>query len=1003
MVKHFTMIGETVSHYRVVGKLGHGGMGVVYLAEDTHLARKVAIKFSTAPPENEAYRIRFLREARAASALNHPHIARIYDYGETPSGRPFIVMELVSGEDLFQLLRRGGGMPVPQAVRIVEGVAEALEEAHRCGIIHRDIKPSNIVINERGEVKVLDFGLAKLWREPAAASQDDPTVESSQTAAGTVLGTPAYMSPEQAREAPLAPRSDLFALGSVLYECLAGRPAFRGANAVEILAEVLHVDPQPPSHYNPRVPPALDRITAKALAKDAEARYQTAGEMLADLGAARAAITQRDTEETILLPAAPSAPPPHTGAAWKTLQTLTGPLRRSRTAAAVALAVFAVAVAGSWWALSDGSYQAPPEALHWYQEGVAALRDGTYYKASQALEQAVRRDPQFTMAHARLAEASLELDLTDRAREEMLRAAPPGASPRVTRAERSYLQAMELTLTGDFAGAAAIYHDLLARTPTVERADAYLDLGRAYERAEKTREAMEAYLEASRRQSENPAAWLRLATLYGRQMDQAKASQAFDRAERIYRSLSNMEGVTEVLYQRAVLANRLGNGADARALLTKALDLSALIGSVSQQILALLALSTADNSAGDFAQSQTDAAKAIELARSNGLENLTTRGLVDLGNANFLKGDPDEARKYYTQSLEYARRFRSGRNEARALLSLGSLAMRYGQVDEGMQSVEQALDWYRRGGYQKETAQALILLARAQRQKGDFAGALESFGQQLQIGRKLGDQSQVALAQQGSGTVLLAQGRLPEALPCYREAYGAARQSGDRQNAEYDLLDSAEIYWRLGRYPEARQALDEAGPSASRAVLALADQIRAAMALSQRQFAAAMETSRRVLAQNGLDIEVTAAAKSILGAAQLASGARREGLAAAGEAAQLAAKSGSGLLTADTGLAHAEALLAAGDARAALDAALAAGHWFAGAGNQESEWRSWLVAARAENSLGDAAKSREDAEKASGLLASLEQKWDADNYKTYTSRPDIQDLRRQLGSLAVVR
>ena len=994
------MIGETVSHYRVVGKLGHGGMGVVYLAEDTHLARKVAIKFSTAPPENEAYRTRFLREARAASALNHPHIARIYDYGETPSGQPFIVMELVEGEDLFQLLRRGG-IPVPQTVRIIEEVAEALEEAHRCGIIHRDIKPSNIVVNERGEVKVLDFGLAKLWREPAAANQGEASVESSQTAAGTVLGTPAYMSPEQAREAPLAPRSDLFALGSVLYECLAGRPAFRGANAVEILAEVLHVDPQPPSYYNPRVPPALDRVAAKALAKDAEARYQTAREMLADLRAARAT-TQRDTEETILLPAAPS-PPSRTGAAWKTLQNLTTPLRRSRAAAAVALAVLMAAVAGSWWALSDGSYQAPPEAFHWYQQGVAALRDGTYYKASQALELAVKRDPQFAMAHARLAEASLELDLTDRAREEMLRAAPPGASPRLARAERSYLQAMELTLTGDFTGAAAIYHDLVARTPTVERADAYLDLGRAYERAEKTREAMEAYLEATRRQSENPAAWLRLATLYGRQMDQAKASQAFDRAERIYRSLSNMEGVTEVLYQRAVLANRLGNGADARALLTKALDVSTLIGSVSQQIVALLALSTADNRSGDLAQSQTDAAKAIELARSNGLENLTTRGLVDLGNAYFLKGDADEARKYFTQSLEYARRFRSGRNEARALLSLGSLAMRYGQVDEGMQSVEQALDWYRRGGYQKETAQALILLARAQRQKGDYAGALQSFGQQLQIGRKLGDQSQVALAQQGSGTVLVAQGRLPEALPCYREAYEAARQSGEQQNAEYDLLDSAEIYWRLGRYADARQALGEVGPSASRAVLALADQIRAAMALSQRQFAAAAETSRRVLAQNGLDIEVTAAARSTLGAAQLASGARREGLAAAGEAAQLAAKSGTGLLTADTGLAHAEALLAAGDARAALDAALAAGRWFAGAGNQESEWRSWLVAARAENLLGDSAKSRGDAEKASGLLASLEQKWDADNYKTYTSRPDIQDLRRQLASLAVVR
>ena len=996
------MIGETVSHYRILSKLGRGGMGVVYLAEDTHLARKVAIKFSTAAPDNEPYRVRFLREARAASALNHPHIARIYDYGETSSGQPFIVMELVSGEDLSHLLHRGG-MSALQAIRTVEEVAEALAEAHRNGIIHRDIKPSNIVINERGQVKVLDFGLAKLWHEPAGTGEDSPTVESSQTAAGTVLGTPSYMSPEQAREAPLAPRSDLFALGAVLYECLAGRPAFRGANAVEILAAVLHVDPPPPSQFHPGLPPALDRIAAKALAKDAEARYRTAQEMLADLRAARAAMTQSETQETEVLPAAPAVAPAHTGSAWKSLQTLAAPLRRSRAAAAVALAALALAVAGSWWFLSDGSYQAAPQALRWYQEGVAALRDGTYYKASKALEQAVSQDPQFTMAHARLAEASLELDLTDRAREEMLRAAPPGSTPRLTRAERAYLQALQLTLTGDFAGAANIYRDLVGRAPAAEKANAYLDLGRAYEKNEKAKPAQEAYLEATRRQSQNPAAWLRLATLYSRQMQAVDADRAFAQAEQLYRSLSNLEGVTEVLYQRAVLANRLGNGSDARALLSQALDSSAHIGSVSQQILALLQLSATEYRATDFARAQADAAKALDLARANGLENLTTRGLVDLGNAYFLKGDGDEAKKYFTQSLEYARRFRSERNEARALFSLGSLAMRYGQVDEAMRDVQQALVWYRRGGYPRETAQALILLARAQRQKGDYTGALDSFRQQLQIGRQQGEVTLVALAQQGSGTVLAAQGRLPEALDCFREAYEATRKSGDQLNVEYDLLDAAEVYWRLGRYQEARHALDQAGASTSRSVAALDDQIRGAMALSQHQYAAALEFSRRVLAQTGLSIGVTTTAKSTLGLAQLATGARRDGLAAVAEAAQLAAKSDTGLLIAETGLAQAEALLASGDARPALEAALAAGRWAAGAGNQEAEWRSWLWAARAENSLGHSPQAREDGQKASQLLAGLEQKWDSDNYKTYLSRPDIQDGRGQLARLAAAR
>lgn len=1000
------MIGETVSHYRILSKLGRGGMGVVYLAEDTHLARRVAIKFSTAAPENDPYRARFLREARAASALNHPHIARIYDYGESAGGQPFIVMELVTGEDLAHLLQRGG-MSVLQSVRIVEEVAEALDDAHRSGILHRDIKPSNIVINERGQVKVLDFGLAKLFLEPALPidqpSEDSPTVASPQTAAGTVLGTPSYMSPEQAREGPLAPRSDLFAVGAVLYECLAGRPAFAGANAVEILAGVLHVDPPPPSQFNPRVPAALDAVVAKALAKNPESRYQSAQEMLADLRAARAGMTQAETQETEVLAAPAAYSAARTGTVWHTLQSLTGPLRRSRTTAAITLAFLLAALAGSWWLLSDRTYQAAPDALPWYQEGVAALRDGTYYKASKALEQAVARDGEFSMAHARLAEAYLELDLTDKAREEMLRAAPPGASPRLTRAERSYLRALELTLTGDFAGAAGVYRDLLARASSPEKANAWLDLGRAYEKNEKSKEATEAYREATRRQSQNPAAWLRLAILCGRQLQADRASQAFEQAEQLYRSHSNLEGAVEVLFQRAVLANRMGNFGEARTLLGQALELSTHIGSISQQIQALQQLAYAEYRTNDFAQAQADATKAIEMARANGLENLTTRGLIDLGNAYFLKGDADEARKAYTQSLEYARRYRSERNEARALFSLGSLAMRYGDVDEAIQDVKQALVWFQRGGYQKETANSLVLLARAQRQKGDYPSALRSFEEQLHLANQMGDPALVALAQQGSGAVLLDQGRLPAALTAYRQAYEAARKSGDRLNSEYDLLDSADVYWQLGRYREARQSLDDAGPSPSRAVAALDDRIRGDMALSQRDFPGALQFSRRVLDQSNLGIDLTVAAKSLLGRSQIASGARGEGLAVLGEAAQLAEKSGSARLIAETRLVNAEALLATGEARRAHDSALAAQQWFAGAGNQEAEWRSWLVAAGAEGSLGNAGKSRESAQKALQVLATLQQTWDAESYKTYLSRPDIEDRRTQLSKLAGTR
>ena len=978
------MIGRTISHYRILNKLGHGGMGVVYVAEDTHLARRVAVKFSTASPENTQFRARFLREARAASALNHPHIAGIYDYGETPEGHPFIVMELVSGEDLFHVLRRGP-MAVEQSLRIVEQVAEALGEAHRQGIAHRDIKPSNIVLGERGEVKVLDFGLAKQMQE-APPSQDESTILTSATMEGTILGTPQYMSPEQAKNAPLGPASDLFSLGAVLYECLAGQPAFKGASSVEILAAVLHVNPPPPSQFNPQVTPEMDRIALKALAKQPEARYQSADRMAADLRAAGTALAQSESRETELL-------------AVPTVAAVARPWRRSRVAYPAVAALLAAAVLAGWWWLPARGYRPAPDALRWYQEGVTALRDGTYYKASKALERAAASDGRFSMAHARLAEAWLELDYADQAKEEMLRAAPPGGGGRLSAVEQLYLEALHLTMTGDFGGAVEKYRDIVRRTPEDDIANAYVDLGRACEKNEKLKEAVASYQEATRRQPQNPAAWLRLAILYGRQMDQAKAAAAFDQAAALYRSLSNLEGVTEVLYQRATLANRLGQSSEAQAQLQQALELCRNTGSLHQQILVLLQLSNTEHRLNG-AKAQDYATEAIELARANGLENLTTRGLIDLGNAYFVKGEDDEAAKYFAQGLEYARRYKSPHNQARALLSLGSLELQRGETGEGLRKVQQALEWYQRGGYQKETAQALILLGRAQREKGDYQAALRSFQQQLEIARQLGDQNQMALAQQGIGTVLEAQERWPDALLNYRQAYSAAKQSGDQLIVAYSLVDLSRMLWQLGRYGEAQQALEAEAPGASRALQEQMDTVRCQMALSQRQFAAAVASGRRLLAQAGLSNETAAEAGSMLGLALAAAGARRDAVASTSEAVARAVKSGKPSLIAETGLAHAEALLAEGDARRALDGALAAQPELARAGRQEAEWRCWLVASRAAAALAGGAKSREYANQASNLLAGLEQKWHSDNYSTYLARPDIQYARSQLARLA---
>jgi tetratricopeptide (TPR) repeat protein len=272
------MIGSRVSHYRITGRLGEGGMGVVYEAVDEVLGRSVALKF----PSCEATSSHQLAdEARAASRLNHPNVAQIYEFSDSMEGA-FIAMELVRGRTLRDVLEAGPLDPA-QAVRIVLAVADALDEAHRQDLIHLDIKPGNIAISERGVVKVLDFGLAKALPPARIDLGDlagDPRTETMNV---FCRGTPCYMSPEQARGEKLDARSDLFSLGAVLYECLTGRRAFPGQSAVSALMEVVSTDPPAPSTIVRGVPPRLDAIVRRLLEKDRAARYPSAAELAADL------------------------------------------------------------------------------------------------------------------------------------------------------------------------------------------------------------------------------------------------------------------------------------------------------------------------------------------------------------------------------------------------------------------------------------------------------------------------------------------------------------------------------------------------------------------------------------------------------------------------------------------------------------------------------------------------------------------------------------------------
>ena len=990
------MIGQTVSHYRILEKLGEGGMGAVYLAEDLHLARRVAIKFLTSTDRH--YRARFIREARAVSALSHPNIAMVHDYGETSDGQPFIVMEYVKGKSLSDLLEEG--LTLKRSVEIVSAIAEALGEAHEQGIVHRDIKPSNILVNERGQVKVLDFGLVKhLFDAPVSdVDLDARTIYSTKTRSDVIVGTPLYLSPEQATGKEIDGRSDLFALGALLYECMTGQSAFSGGSVLEIGAQIIHVTPQAPSKINSQVTAELDRITLKALEKKVEARYQTAAEMLNDLRAAATTLGGNG------VPVASKSRRPNEGfkRATNAFATLTMSLKRPRFSWVSIVPAFVV-IAVVVWALINfwprSYYQPSAAALHWYEQGTDYLRNGAYYQASKALTQAIEIDSNYALARARLAQAWTELDYTDRAKDELLAVASPSVRSSLSDRDSLYLEAIQATTTRRFADAIKAYTEIARLSP--DEGPIYVDLGYAYENDGNIDKALENYLKAIELNKQQYAtAYLRAGIVYHRKRDSNNTTAMFDEAERLYKAGSNEEGQIEVLRQRANFFRFKGRYPEAEQQLQQALDAARAIGNEAQQITSLTDLSYLASIQGKFAEAENYASQAVTFAQQKRLENLAASGLIELGNSFSTDGKDEKAEQYFNQGIQFARANKGLLREAKGLTNLGSLYIRTGRVDEGLKLVQQALEFFQRENYPSSVGTCLTALGRGYRRKGDYAAAQQALDQKLALAVKDNSQPEIANTYFEIGQLRLDAEQYPAALEQYGNALKIYQSVDNQYRIAFTNTNRAKILVRLGSKDEARQLLDGLFKTANErkgSYLQLLPEfylIKAELSLSEGNMGQAIEAANEAVGTAKPNSEILIESKYFLGLLKAASGQRSDAKKLCEDAINAASNTGIFGLHSRALLAGAEAALKGNDAQTASSLATQAQERFSRGQLLESEWRAWKIASMASKQLGDTNKSDEQMRNALNARSRLEQQWGPDAFKLYAARPDIQAYYR---------
>jgi tetratricopeptide (TPR) repeat protein len=962
--------GANVSKYRVERLIGAGGMGSVYLARDLDLDREVAIKFISAERAGDAVaQRRLIHEARAAAALDHPNICAVHDIIIESDGHACIVMQFVEGETLSSRLRRGPLEP-RQALLMAADVASALAAAHKRGIVHRDIKPQNIMITPSGKAKLLDFGIARLEEASHAGARE--TTATRLTGPGHLAGTPTYMSPEQVQQLPLDGRSDLFALGAVLYECLTGRRPFDAPTDTEVYVQILHDHPPAVSTLRPQLTDREDELCRRLLAKHPDDRFGSAEELL---GALR--VLAPDTAHA-------SGTNPRARSLSK--------LRISRRKLAF-VAITILAAAGIWLWLRPAPLPEPPaDAARWYLKGTQSIHDGAYHSGRLALQEAIGIYPEYALAYARLAEAHIELDDGDSAQKALLMVDKliPNLS-RLRPEDRLRLDAARALALQDSTAAVTAYKELAARRPA--DAGVWLDLGRVQEASASLVDARGSYERAIAVDRHYAAAHLRRATTLTQQINRDEAFREFEEAERLYRAASNVEGETEALLQRGAFLIASRKFSDARSVLERAQSLAVSLTSRAQELRAQLRLSNLTAAEGRFEHSLTMAGGAIDAALTIGLETVAADGLIELAITLMRLKLPDEADAQLVRAMQLAERAGAQRVLARAKLQRASLLIAFDtreKAEEALALARSSVEFMRQRGYRRYELTGLSILSRAHGQLGQFAEARTIAEDVLRVAEEVRDEAQITVALENLAAIARTTGAYPDALEFRLRREHIHRAQKNALELGFDLVNRAELLIHLGRQDEAERVLDEVAEGIAAGVAAYKPRerrvavLRAFSATFTHRFEAAARAAESVVESSGGTLDGNGRmAAALLAHAEARLGRRRSSpgpseTGSRGEAFywDLAAR------------------LASGHATGVLDAVTEELKAELASPSDEFEWRLAAMGAVAARRINADEQAQALSARAQHALQRLADAW-KDHTRTYAARPDVVELIRE--------